>query len=156
LSGEVDCGAGAFEVPAFIIRLVGAVVVIGDEPYARIYDRIDLVAILAIRGGSESVAVDHLAAGGVREVEAIALGASERGVLRIAFDVSAVDDLNPFVRRTDGILLLLEVGHILLNAGASSKRDDCNYQKNEPHNVSSPADLRTISRARSHLFCPRD
>jgi hypothetical protein len=156
LSGEVDCGAGAFEVPAFIIRLVGAVVVVGDEPYAGIHDRIDLVAVLAICGGSDSVAMDYLAACGVREVEAIALGASERGVLRIAFDVSAVDDLNPFVRRTDGILLLLEVGHILLNAGASSKRDDCNYQKSEPHNVSSPADLPIISCARSHFFCGRD
>jgi hypothetical protein len=52
--------------------------------------------------------------------------------------------------------LLLEVGHILLNAAASSKRDDCNYQKSEPHNVSSPADSRTISRARSHFFCGRD
>ena len=109
MSGEVDGGAGAFEVPAFIIRLVGAVVVIRDEPYARIHDRIDLVAVLAIRGRPESVAMNHLAAGRVRPVEAIAFCASEGSVLRVALDVSAVHDLDLFGRRTDGVLFLLEV-----------------------------------------------
>ena len=109
MSSEVHCRASAFEVPAFIIRLVGAVVVIGDEPYARIHDRIDLVAVLAIRGCPESVTVDHLATRRVRPVEAIALSASERSVLRIALDVGAVHDLYLFGRRTDGVLFLLEV-----------------------------------------------
>ena len=83
LAGEVDRGAGAFEVSTFSVRLVCAVVVIGDEPYARVHDRIDLVAILAIRRCPKSVAVDDLAAGRIRQVEAVALGTSERGVLRI-------------------------------------------------------------------------
>jgi hypothetical protein len=44
-----------------------------------------------------------------------------------------VHDLYLFGRRTDRVLFLLEVGYILLNAGASSKRNDRNYQKDEPH-----------------------
>ena len=42
-------------------------------------------------------------------------------------------DLYLLDRRADGVLLLLEVGYVLLNAGASSKRDRRNYKKNEPH-----------------------
>src|SRR5260370_4346218 len=114
LSGEMDGGAGAFEVPAFIIRFQGAVVVVGDEPYAGIHDRVDLVAILAIRGRSKSVAADHLAAGRVGTVEAVALATSEHALLRIALDVSAIHDLYLLDRRADGFLLLLEVGSILL------------------------------------------
>jgi hypothetical protein len=99
--------------------------------------------------------VDHLAACRVRDVEAIALGTSERGVLRIALDVSAVHDLYLLGRRTDGILLLLEVGHVLLNAGASSKRDDRNYQKHEPHTNRLPP-ICVFQAARAAISSARD
>ena len=133
MSREVDGGAGAFEVATFIIRIQGGVVVVGDEPYAGIHDCVDLVAVLAIGGGSKSVAVDHLAAGRVRTIEAVTLDASERSVLRIALDVGAVDNLYIVGRGGDSVLFLLEVGYVLLNAGASSQRDSRNYKKNEPH-----------------------
>ena len=125
----MDGGAGALEVAAFIIRIHGGVVVVGDEPHCSVHDCVDLVAILAIRGRSKSVAVYHLAAGRIGTVEAVALGTSEHDVLRIALDVSAMDDLYLLDRRADGILLLLEVGYVLLNAGASSKRDSRNYSE---------------------------
>ena len=65
--------------------------------------------------------------------EAEALGGSQLGVLRMTVDVRAGDDLYLFGRGTDGILLLLEMSHILLNAGASCEREDRHDQKNRPH-----------------------
>src|SRR6202167_599087 len=48
-------------------------------------------------------------------------------------DVRAGDHLYLFGRGTDGILLLLEMSHILLNAGASCEREHCHHQKKRPH-----------------------
>ena len=59
-------------------------------------------------------------------VEAIALGTSERDVLRMTFDVSAVNDLYLLGRRTDRILLLLKMRHVLIDSGASAKCEDRN------------------------------
>src|SRR5271170_2561984 len=112
----MHCGAGAFEVSRRSIRLETAGVIIRDEPYSRAHDRIDLVAIFAIRRRFQRVAVDQLSACRIWLVEAEALGGSELGVLRMTVDVRAGDDLYLFGRGTDGILLLLEMSHILLNA----------------------------------------
>ena len=63
--------------------------------------------------------MDDLAACGIWPVETVALGTSKRGVLRMTFDRGAVNDLYLPDRGAERILLLVELGRILLDAGTS-------------------------------------
>jgi len=87
----------------------------------------------------------------------IALGTSERGDCGLPLTLGRARTLSSCAPRADGILLLLEVGHVLPQRRCILQaRRSRNYQKHEPHTKSSPADLR-ISKPRraDHFFCAR-
>ena len=77
--------------------------------------------------------MDDLPAGRIWQVEAEALRAPERSVLRMTLDGGAVYDLYLFGRGANRILLLLKLSDILLSRGASGERHDRQSEKNRPH-----------------------
>src|SRR5579885_2139655 len=132
--------AGALEVTVLSVRLENRGGIVGHEPYRRVHDRIDLIAVFPVCRRSQAVAMDDLAAGGIGNIEAIAFDAPELGVVGMVFHLVAGHDLNLLDRRAERILLLLEPVDILIDAllfGTSAEDRKRNEDDSKPlHQVS--------------------